>query len=66
MQHRNDSIVIKQDGKAHCSEILHQIFKHKLKVKEVPVTVLYRRFGVDLRGGITIIKDLLLAKLIDG
>ena len=65
-------ITIEQRGMAHSSEILHKIFKNKLKVVEVPITVTYHHFGQGLfggkgsgAGGIRILKDLLLAKLMD-
>jgi len=58
-------IKIEQDGKAHCSEILHKIFKYNLKVKEVPITVVYHHFGQKFSGGITIIKDIIFAKLLN-
>lgn len=58
-------IRIKQDRMAHCSEILYKISKNKLKVKEVPITVIYYNFGQKFSGGLRIIKDLLLAKLMD-
>ncbi|MDD3284506.1 MAG: glycosyltransferase family 2 protein [Patescibacteria group bacterium] len=57
-------IIIKQDRKAHCSEILHKAFKYKLKIKEVPMTVIYNRFGQNFSGGIDIVKDLLIKKII--
>jgi glycosyltransferase involved in cell wall biosynthesis len=58
-------ISIKQDRMAHCSEILHQIFKYKLKAQEVPITVIYHDFGQRFSGGIKIFRDILLSKLID-
>jgi polyprenyl-phospho-N-acetylgalactosaminyl synthase len=58
-------IKIKQDGMAHCSEIIAKIFKNKLRVREVPITVRYDNFGQRFGGGVRIIKDLLLAKLLD-
>jgi len=57
-------IIIKNDGMAHCSEILHQLFKNKVKIQEVPITVVYHEFGQKLSGGIRIIKDLLIKKII--
>ena len=56
-------IIIEHDRKAHCSEILHKAFKYKLKVKEVPITVIYNRFGQNFSGGITIIKDIIIKKI---
>lgn len=58
-----DKLHIEQDGMAHCSEILAKIFQHKLKVKEVPITVLYHHFGQNFGGGLKIIKDLLFSKI---
>ena len=66
-----EKIVIEQDGSAHCSEILYKANINKLKIKEVPMTVIYNEYGQSLfhgkgrkKGGIQIIKDLLLAKII--
>ena len=56
-------IKIENDGMAHCSEILYKVFKNNFKVKEVPITVVYHGFGQRFGGGIKIVKDLLLAKL---
>ena len=58
-------ILIEQDGKAHCSEILHKAFKNKLRIKEVPTTVIYHHFGQKFSGGLKIIKDLIINKLLD-
>ncbi len=58
-----------QDGSAHCSEFLYQVFKNKLKIKEVAVTINYQKFGQGLfngngrgTGGLKIIKDLIFKK----
>ena len=56
---------IEQDGMAHCSEIIHKAFKNDLKIQEVPITVIYTNYGQSFAGGIKIVKDLLLAKLVD-
>ena len=58
-----EQIVIEQDDYAHCSEIASKAYEYKLRIKEVPMTVIYHRFGVGLGEGIKIVKDLLLAKL---
>lgn len=58
-----DKLHIEQDGMAHCSEILAKIFQHKLRVKEVPITVLYHHFGQNFGGGLKIIRDLLFSKI---
>jgi polyprenyl-phospho-N-acetylgalactosaminyl synthase len=58
-------IPIRQDGMAHCSEIIAKIFKNKLRVNEVSITVRYDDFGLKFGGGVKIFKDLLLAKLME-
>lgn len=58
-------IIIEHDGMAHCSEIIFKAFKNNLCIKEVPTTIIYHNFGQKFSGGIKIIKDLLLAKLIN-
>ncbi len=58
-------IYIKNDGMAHCSEILYQIFKNNFKVREIPITVTYHEYGQKFSGGIRIIKDLIIKKLIN-
>ena len=45
------------DQMAHCSEILHLSFKNKLRIREVPVTVIYNEFGQKFSGSLKIIKD---------
>lgn len=57
-------IQIEHDGMAHCSEILHKAFKNKLKIKEVSITVIYNDFGQDFSGGIKIIKDIIIKKIL--
>ncbi len=50
---------------AHCSEILHKAFKYNLRIKEVPITVIYNDFGQNFLGGIRIVKDLLITKILN-
>jgi glycosyltransferase involved in cell wall biosynthesis len=57
-------INITNDRMAHCSEILHQLFKNKIKTVEVPITVIYHEFGQKFSGGVQIIKDLAIKKII--
>lgn len=59
-----EKITINQDRMAHCSEIIVQAFRYKLKIKEAPITVIYRDFGQRFSGGLKIIKDLFLGRLI--
>ncbi|MDO8592968.1 MAG: glycosyltransferase family 2 protein [bacterium] len=54
-----------QDRMAHCSEIMIEVKKNNLSAAEVPITVIYRRFGQSFSGGLKIIRDLLLAKFIN-
>ncbi len=64
-------IRIKQNGMAHTSEIIYKIYKNNLKTKEVPITVKYNNFGQGFfseergGGGIRVLKDLIIAKLMD-
>jgi glycosyltransferase involved in cell wall biosynthesis len=57
-------IRIKNDGMAHCSEIIGKVFESGLKTKEVPITVIYRIFGQGASGGLKILKDLIISKLL--
>lgn len=54
----------RQDGMAHCTEILALAHKNKLRIKEVPITIIYHEYGQRLSGGFKIIKDLLLGRLL--
>ncbi|NCD00903.1 glycosyltransferase family 2 protein [bacterium] len=56
-------IDIKNDGMAHCSEILYKTKKYNLKFKEIPVTVIYNHFGQKFSSGFKILKDLFVSKL---
>lgn len=58
-------IKIEQDGMAHNTEIISKAFGSDLKIKEVPVTIIYHNFGQKFSGGLKIIKDLILARLIN-
>jgi glycosyltransferase involved in cell wall biosynthesis len=60
-----EKIRIEQDRMAHASEILYKVSFYKLKIKEVPATVIYTEFGQSFSGGVRIVKDLLLAKFLD-
>lgn len=55
----------RQDGMAHCSEILVLAVGSGLPISEVPITVIYHHFGQKLSGGVRIIKDIVLSKLIN-
>ena len=49
---------------AHNSEIQIKAFKNQLKIAEVPITVVYHKFGQRLSGGFKVMKDLLIHKII--
>jgi glycosyltransferase involved in cell wall biosynthesis len=57
-------INIRQDGKSHASEILEQIYEHKLRWQEVPVEIIYNEYGQGFMGGLKIIKNLLLSRIL--
>lgn len=57
-----EKIKITQDRMAHATEIPAQVFQSKLKWVEFPVKVHYHTYGQGVRGGIKIIRDLLLGK----
>jgi polyprenyl-phospho-N-acetylgalactosaminyl synthase len=58
-------IKIKNDRMAHCTEIIQKALNSDLRVKEVPITVIYKDFGQRFSGGVRIIKDLLISRLIN-
>jgi len=60
-----EKIKIEQDGMAHNTEIISKAFGSGLKIKEIPVTVIYHDFGQRFSGGLKIIKDLILARIIN-
>ena len=59
-----EKIKIEQDGMAHCSEILVKTFRNNFRVVEVPTSVIYNEFGQQFGGGVRIIKDLFIKRII--
>lgn len=59
-----EQIRIEQNRMAHCSEILVKSFASGLRIKEVPITVIYHDFGQKFSGGIKILKELFLGSLL--
>lgn len=57
-------IRITQNRMAHATEIIEQIREHRLRYKEIPITVTYYEYGQKIRGGFTIVKDLIIGKFI--
>lgn len=60
------NVIIEQDRMAHCSEILNKVIKAKYNVKEIPITVIYHEFGQRLGGGVDIVKDLIIKRIMGG
>ena len=58
-------MVITQNGKAHATEVLQLIKKHKLKYKEVPVVVDYHEYGQNALAGFKILRDLLFKNFVN-
>ena len=66
-RHAATVITIKQGGRAHASEIIEQIEKHRLTFKEAPVSVRYTAYslkkGQRISHSFGILWDLLLSRL---
>jgi len=58
-----EMIKIENNMMAHCTEILAKAHKYKLRIKEVPMTVIYNHFGQKFSGSFKIIKDLFFKKI---
>lgn len=59
-----ERIHLTQDGMAHATEILQQTRTSGLHYIEFPVKVEYREYGQGARGGVAILKDLLVGKFL--
>jgi len=59
-----EKIIIIQEGMAHNSEIPAQIKKYNLKYAEYPVKIVYNEYGQGIGGGVKILRDLFLNRLI--
>lgn len=53
-------IPLVQDRQAYASELLYAIATHRLRYLEVPVTVIYHRYGQSVLTSVRIIRDLML------
>lgn len=60
-----EKISWQQDRMAHCSEIMFAVKKNNFRAKEIPIKVVYRRFGQNFADGLRILKDLFIAMLIN-
>ena len=59
------TITITIDRYTHASEILDEIARHRLRVREVPVTVIYHRRGQSSLAAITIGVRMLIRKVVE-
>ena len=59
------SIALTQDRMAHASEIVLLAKQQGLRIIEYPVKVVYREYGQGVGGGVKILKDLLVGKLVE-
>ncbi|MFH0853897.1 MAG: glycosyltransferase family 2 protein [bacterium] len=57
-------IKITQDKMAHNTEIPSEVKRNNLKWREVPVKFIYNEYGQGFGGGIEILRDLILRKII--
>ncbi|MFH1030599.1 MAG: glycosyltransferase family 2 protein [bacterium] len=57
-------IKITHDRKAHNTEIPAEINKKGLKWREIPVNIIYNEYGQGFSGGIEILRDLIVRKII--
>jgi glycosyltransferase involved in cell wall biosynthesis len=56
-------IDLRQNGKAHATEILLEIARHNLSYTEVPVEIKYHVYGHNFRGGLRVVADLVWTKI---
>lgn len=59
-----EKIVILQDGMSHNTEIVAQIKKNNLRFKELPISVIYKEFGQGVGGGLKILWEIFIHKII--
>ncbi len=59
-----DKIKISYDGMAHNTEIVEQVRRYNLPFEEIPVTIVYHHYGQSIKGGLKILRDLILGKIL--
>ncbi len=59
-----EHIKITHNRMSHATEILSLIKQNNLTYKEIPVRVTYHEYGQKVSGGFTIIKDLIIGKIL--
>ncbi|MEA2065125.1 MAG: glycosyltransferase family 2 protein [Patescibacteria group bacterium] len=57
-------IKITQDRMAHATEIISEIKKSGLKYQEVPIKIIYNKYGQKFTDGFCIVKDLIFRKIL--
>ena len=57
-------IGIAQDKYAHATEIISEIKRHGLRYQEVPIKIIYNKYGQKFTDGFKIIKDLIFKKIL--
>lgn len=57
-------IRITQDRMAHATEIVALVKKYNLKYIEFPVRVVYRKYGQGVGGGVRVLRDLVIGRLV--
>lgn len=57
-------VKITQDRMAHATEIITEIKKSGLKYQEVPIKIIYNKYGQKFSAGFKIIKDLISRKIL--
>lgn len=55
---------LNQARMAHATEIPQLIAKHNLQYAEMPIVVTYKEFGQDMGGGLKVIRDLIMNKIV--
>jgi glycosyltransferase involved in cell wall biosynthesis len=63
-RHAAETILIRQDRMAHASEIVNEVKRNRLRYTEVPVTIVYQEYGQGFIGGLRILKDLIVKKIL--
>lgn len=55
---------LEQNRMAHATEIPQLIKQHGLRYAELPITVVYREFGQGIGGGLKVVRDLIMNKIV--
>lgn len=58
-------IKLRHNRMAHATEIVELIRAHDLRYEEIPITVTYHEYGQKMRGGFSVLTDLITGKFIN-